>query len=285
MTLTLTKNTAPVDAFLTKHQTIHALPENAGQIMRMTSDVNCDSAQLVMLIEKDAALAAAIMKAVNSAFFALPAKMTRLDRAVAYLGMKTVKEVSASACLSKLCKPVDFGPYTARDLWDHGIAVAIASRELANRSKMFDGEEAFLLGILHDIGLILAAQSEKAKGTELLTKAQAGQGAFADLEQQIFGFSHTDLGGALARKWSFQEAHARVIEFHHSPQEAPEEYRALCNHLYVADTMVCRTEIGCPLSGKGQPLEPQHLQSAGISQTAIEEVTYKLPLLARLHLS
>jgi putative nucleotidyltransferase with HDIG domain len=238
----------------------------------------------VKLIEKDAALAAAIMKAVNSAFYALPTKMTRLDRAVAYLGMRTVKEVSASACLSKLCKPIDFGPYTARDLWDHGIAVAIAARELANRSKKFDGEEAFLLGILHDIGLILAAQSEKAKGTDLLTKAQAGQGTFADLERQIFGFSHTELGAALAKKWAFQEMQAGVIEFHHSPGEAPEEYRALCHHLYVADTIACQTEIGCPLSGKGQPLETQHLAAAGITATAVEEVKLKLPLLARLHL-
>ncbi len=136
-----------VDAFLRKHQTLHALSQTSAQIMRMVADPDCNPAQLVKLIEKDGAVAGPVMKVVNSAFYALPTKITRLDRAVAYLGMNTAKEVTAAACMSKMCKWVEFGPYTARDLWDHGIAVAIAARELAARSMKFDGEEAFLLGL------------------------------------------------------------------------------------------------------------------------------------------
>jgi putative nucleotidyltransferase with HDIG domain len=285
MPLVLENNTAAIEAFLAKHQTIKALPENTVQITRMTADPNCHSAQLLKMIEKDAALAGAIMKAVNSAFYSLPTKLTRLDRAIAYLGMKTVKEVAVSTCLSKMCKPVNFGSYSARDLWDHGIAVAIVARELTVRSNRFDSEEAFLVGVLHDIGLMLSTQSEPNKGTELLTRAELGEGSFAELEQEIFGFRHSELGASLAKRWGFPESHSAVIQFHHNPDEAPEQYRELCSHMYIADVLACEAKIGCPLSAAGELLDDHYLDAAGLSTPIIEEVMEKVALLARLHLS
>ena len=285
MVMMSVSNAAQIDEFLQKHQVIHALPENATQIMRMTMDANCNSADLVKVIEKDAALAAAIMKTVNSAFYSVATKMTRLDYAVSYLGMKTVKEVATSTVLSKMCKSVTFGTYSARDLWDHGISVAIVSRELAMRSKKFDAEEAFLAGILHDLGLMLASQSEVATGTELLTQAEAGNVPFAELEQRLFGFSHAELGAALAKKWAFPEPQAAAIQFHHKPDEAPEEYQALCKHLYLADTLACQTNIGCPLSAKAQTVTDDYSQAAGINAAMIDEVMSEFAILARLHLN
>jgi putative nucleotidyltransferase with HDIG domain len=276
-------NATAIDLFLKKHHTLQALPDSTRQIMGITADPKCNVAQLVRLIEKDAALAGAILKAVNSSFYSLTTKMTRLDNAVAYLGTKSVKEIVLSTCLSRLCKATSFGAYTARDLWDHSICVAIAARELAARSAKLDSEEAFLMGMLHDIGLLLAAQSEVEQGTRLLTQAEMGTYQFAELEQSVFGFSHCELGLALATKWSFQEPHLMVIRYHHSPNEALGEFRALCNHFYIADSLVCQTTIGCPLSAKGQLLGADNLEAAGITAEMVEEVATKLPLLMRLH--
>lgn len=139
------------------------------------------------------------------------------------------------------------------------------------------------MGMLHDIGLLLAAQSEVEQGTRLLTQAEMGTNQFAELEQSVFGFSHCELGLALATKWSFQEPHLMVIRYHHSPNEALGEFRALCNHFYIADSLVCQTTIGCPLSAKGQLLGADNLEAAGITAEMVEEVATKLPLLMRLH--
>jgi len=274
-----------VDNFLRTHKVIHALPESSVQLIQAVGDPDCDSGRLLKLIEKDPALAGTIMKSVNSAFYSLPVKMTRLDRAVAYLGLQTTKELAVASSISKMVKWISFGKYKARDLWDHSIAVAITSRELAVKSRKMDGEEAFLLGILHDIGLLLAAQSEPEFGEKLLTSAEANESSFAKLEQRIFGMLHGELGGALAMNWGFQESHAAAIQFHHTPELAPEEFSQFSHHLYVADTIVCGTHIGCPLTGKGQPLEQVHLDAAGVSQEMVEAVTNRLPILARLYLS
>jgi len=272
-----------IDDFLKKHRTLDALPERTAEILRVTSDPNCQSKQLLRLIENDAALAGAIMKAVNSSFYSLTTIMTRLDRAIAYLGNKAVKEIVLSTCLSKLVRAANYGTYSARDLWEHGVAVAIAGRELALRTGKLDSEEAFLIGMLHDIGLLLATQSEIKQATALLTQAELGTDSFAELEKLNFGFNHRDLGAALARNWSFQEPHAMVIQYHHTPADAPEEYRALCWHFYIADTVACQTDIGCPLTAKGQELSPEALAGAGITAEMVEEVRGKLPVLMRLH--
>jgi putative nucleotidyltransferase with HDIG domain len=276
-------NTTTADAFLRKHRSLQALPENAGQIMRLASDPNSTSPQLIHLIEKDAALAAAIMKAVNSAYYSLPTKMTRLDRAVTYLGMNTVKEIVASACLSKLCKAANFGKYTATDLWNHGVCAAIIARELAARTRKFDPEAAFLAGLLQDIGLMLEAQADPAKGMELLVQAELGAGSFTDLEQGIFGFTHCELGAALARKWQFPESQLTVIHYHHTPELACDELKDLCHHFYVADTLASGFAIGCPLPAMGQQVDARSLDPAGITQPIIDEVVSKVPLLMRLH--
>src|SRR5579872_7341569 len=118
-----------INDFLERHQSIQAMPESTIRILRMTRDANCNIAQLLKLIEQDAALSARIMKAVNSSFYALQAKITRLDRAVAFMGLKAVKEVTVSSSLSGLCKDVAIGNFSARDLWDHSVGVAIISRE------------------------------------------------------------------------------------------------------------------------------------------------------------
>src|SRR4051794_10708241 len=82
--------TVAIDAFLAKHQVVNALPENTTKIIRMIRDPNCNIANLQKMISEDAALAGRIMKAVNSSFYALQSKVTRLDRAISFMGLKAV---------------------------------------------------------------------------------------------------------------------------------------------------------------------------------------------------
>ncbi len=199
-------STTVIDAFIEKHSSLKALPETTSRILRMTSDQECNTHQLLKLISQDTALAGSIMKAINSAFYALQTKITRLDRAVALLGLRAVKEVTLSSCLSNLCKPVRLGSYDARDLWDHSVGVAILTRELAIQSTTIDPEEGFLAGMMHDIALLLALQSEVETGTKLIGTAESGTQPFICEESNVFGFNHCELGERLAGKWNLVAA-------------------------------------------------------------------------------
>ncbi len=278
--------TPAIDAFLSKHQMVNALPENTTRIIRMTNDPNCNINTLLDVISKDAALAGRIMKAVNSAYYALETKITRLDRAVAFMGMKAVKEVALSASLGTMCKAVKFGKYDARNLWDHSMGVAILARELSIKSQRGDSEEMFLAGMLHDLALLLACQSEVAKATDMFTRADEDQDSpFEEYEYQVFGFSHAQLGERLAASWRFPEHLQAAIRWHHEPTEAPEAHRATCNLLYIADTLCCEAKVGIPLTCNSQKLTDDQLEEANISREVATGLCERLPLLLRLYLS
>jgi HD-like signal output (HDOD) protein len=274
-----------VDIFLARHQKIQAMPESTVRILRMTRDSNCNISQLLKLIEQDAALSAGIMKAINSAYYALQAKMTRLDRAVAFMGLKAVKEVALSSSLSGLCRNVAIGKYTARDLWDHSVGVAIFARELAVHSRMIDPEDAFLAGMLHDVGLLLAVQSELGKSTGLFQAADAGKFPFTEVEQNVFGFNHCELGERLSQTWNLPEYVTGVIRWHHDPEAAPEEFKTACRHVFIADSRCCEANVGFPLTCALQKISNETLERAHLSREIMADVTAKLPLLLRLHLN
>jgi putative nucleotidyltransferase with HDIG domain len=283
--MTETINSAPaVEAFLEKHGVVKALPENTSRILRMTSDKECNTAQLLKLISQDAALAGSIMKAINSAFYALQTKVTRLDRAVALMGLRAVKEVTLSSCLSALCKPVQLGAYDGRDLWDHSIAVAIMARELATQSNALDPEEAFLAGMMHDIALLLAVQSEAELGAKLITGMETSNDPFVVQEQRVFGFNHCELGTQLGTKWNLAPQITATIQYHHDPDSAPPEHQLLVRHIYVADTLSCEASIGFPLTCKFQQVTDEMLQNIKLTRDQASAIAAKLPLLLRLHL-
>ncbi len=278
-------STPLIEAFLERHTNLKALPENTSRILRMVGDRECNSTQLLKLISQDTALAGSIMKSVNSAFYALQTKVLRLDHAVALLGLRAVKEVILSSCLSRLCKSVRIGAYDGRDLWDHSIAVAIMARELAACSNALDSEEAFLAGILHDIALLLAVQSEAELGTKLIGGAEGNNGPFADQELSVFGFNHCQLGGKLAANWGLAPQITAAIQWHHDPEAAPPEHRLLVRHVYVADTLCCEASIGFPVTCKYQQVTDRMLENAHLTRDMAAAATAKLPLLFRLHLA
>jgi len=278
------ENPAAIEGFLGKHNAIQVMPENTTRILRMVNDPECSLATLSKLITQDAALTGAIMRAVNSAYYSLQSKMTRLDRAVNYLGLRAVKEVTLSAAVGTMFKPTKLGKYNGRSLWDHTVGVAILARELAVVSKCCDEEEAFLAGIMHDIALPLMAQAEPARLTDVFTKAEDGA-SFSDLEFQAFGFDHAQLGTRLAAKWQLADALGAVIRFHHVPESAPDSFKPLCRCVFVADTLCARASVGCPLTSIAQDLSDDDFKAISISRDTAEPIAAKLPLLLRLYLS
>jgi HD-like signal output (HDOD) protein len=283
-TIAMADPSPAIDAFLNKHSIVKALPENMTRILRMASDKECDINQLLKLISQDAALAGSIMKAVNSAFYSLQTKVTRLDRAVTFMGLRAVKEITVSSCFSTMCKPVQFGKYDARDLWDHSVGVAIMARELAIRSEALDPEEAFLAGMMHDLALLLALQSEVKLGTTLIDAAEGSDEPFTAHEQRVFGFNHCELGERLSTNWSLAPQLISVIRWHHDQESAPAEHLAMVRHIHLADTLCCQATVGFPLTCASQQLTDEMFEKANLTREIATEVSAKLPVLLRLHL-
>jgi HD-like signal output (HDOD) protein len=280
----LVSNSA-VGTFVNKHPVVQALPENSSKIIRMCNDPDCTIVELQRIISQDAAIAGRLLKAVNSSYYSLTSKVTRLDRAIAYMGMRTVKEVTLSTCIGSVCKPTKLGTFDARDLWDHSIGVAIAARELAIKSNLLDPEEAFLAGMLHDIGLLLMVQSEVPVAQQLFASAERSTTSFLPLELGAFGFNHCELGEYLAGAWKFPAAIATGVRWHHDPSAAPANERTIASFLFVSDMLCAQAQIGCPLTCAAQGLPDEHLNTVGIDRDGANALADKLKILLRLFLT
>src|SRR5690349_22760744 len=143
-----------------KVATIATLPEVTAKIVHTVEDPKSTAAQLHKIVSYDPALVSRIMKVVNSAFYGLPGQIGSIERAIVLLGLNAIKNIAVAASLGQLFKGAKLcDGFTAKDLWTHCIAVGVAARELARQMKLPVADEAFLAGMIHDVGILISLQS------------------------------------------------------------------------------------------------------------------------------
>src|SRR5688572_29360705 len=142
-----------------KVTTIATLPEVTNQIIRTVEDPKSTAGQLHKIVSHDPALVTRILKVVNSAFYGLPGQIASVERAIVLLGLNAIKNIAVAASLGQLFRGVKLCEgFTAKDLWTHCIAVGVTAREIARLMKLPLADEAFLAGMIHDIGLLVSLQ-------------------------------------------------------------------------------------------------------------------------------
>lgn len=273
---------AAAEDFISKHDNLSALPANTQRIIAMANDPECDMFQLLKLVSHDAALVGRLIKAVNSSYYGLSTKITQLERAVQYLGLRGVRDYALALSLSSMVSDTPLGKWTPRHLWDHSTAVALLSREIATKARLPDPDEAFVAGILHDVGLLLMAQADPMRAQRLVLDAEGSGMSFTDVERAIFNFDHQTLGEALAIRWKLPDTISAVIANHHNPLAAPEQFRSLTCLVYCADTLCGQAAAGFPLTAAKQKVDDIHSSTAGLTPQHVEAGAAALPALMSL---
>jgi len=194
---------------------ISTLPHIALQVMEVANDPASGAADLKEVMESDAALSARVLRCVNSSAFALRTKITNLQQAIAYLGLKQIRNLAMTASVSELfAKEETIGPYRRSELWRHLVSVGICARMIAMRRNLMNFEDMFLAGLLHDVGIILEDQHFHDSFRNVIQHLQEGT-TLAATERKVLGFDHTTLGEAVADRWGFPEAVKATIRYHH----------------------------------------------------------------------
>lgn len=256
---------------------IASLPEATQQIIAMVEDRSASAQQLQRIVSHDPSLVTRILKVVNSAFYGLPGQVNSVDRAIVLLGLMAVKNIAVASSIGQLFRGTKVGEkHTAKDLWMHCVAVAVASKELARQTHSVPPDEAFLAGMVHDVGLLVSLQTNPAALTQACAGAEAGE-RFIEAEQAQTQFDHAMLGYFLSRKWNFPEACQQAARWHHDPASAAEQHRPIVGIIMVADTLCGEAGIGFPLTTAGQTLDEGFLAELKISPTAVAELREHLP--------
>lgn len=260
-----------------KLTTLATLPEITAKIIQTVEDQRSTAAQLHQIIAHDPALVTRILKVVNSAFYGLPGQIGSVERAIVLLGLNAVKNIAVAASIGqlfkhgKLCEGIP-----ARELWTHCIGVGVAARDIAKQMKSPLADEAFLAGMIHDVGIIVALQSFPDQLRQVCEQAKLGESTFCDLERQIIGLDHQQLGAALAEQWKFPRSCQLVAGYHHRPHALVEQGRMLVNLVHVADTLCCKSDRGFTLTAYKQSLAPEELATLQIDPAHVQSTSKRL---------
>jgi putative nucleotidyltransferase with HDIG domain len=257
------------------------LPEVTVQIIRTVEDPRSTASQLHKIVSHDPALVTRMLKVVNSAFYGLPGQIASVERAIVLLGLNAVKNIAVAASLGKLFRNVRLCEgYTARDLWQHCVAVAVTSRELARLMRLPIADEAFLAGMIHDVGILVELQTKPDQIRQACETARLDPNCdFCQMETATLGIDHQMLGAALAEHWKFPRSCQLVAGYHHRPTALADENRTLVTLVYAADTLCCSSGNGFTLTGRSQKLDEVALLGISLDPAMIRRVEQDLPKL------
>jgi len=208
-------------AIVARIEELPPLPSLASKGLSMLSDPEISLEDVEAVIARDQALVAKIIKVSNSALYGGLQQVVSLRQALARLGAKTTKSlILAASARGYFVRQHQGVQVYGRMLWQHAVECGIAARRIAATVNYEDPEQAFISGILHDIGKVAILmlhpekykQIQKLKNTEKLTDVQA--------EIKILQSDHTHIGQLLMAKWHMPEEVRLGIEFHHRPSEA-----------------------------------------------------------------
>lgn len=246
-------------------QELSTLPQVALEVMRVANNPRATAADLKAVMELDVALSARVLRSVNSSAYALRTKVTNLQQAITYLGLKHIRNLAMTAGVSRLFKQENtIGPYRRLNLWRHLVAVGICSRLVALRLKFANFEDIYLAGLLHDLGIILEDQYVHPQFAAAVQALEPGV-TLCEVERSRLGFDHTLLGFHVAENWRFAELVRNVIRHHHRSVDADPEYRTSVQCVELAN-LICSCKGMTSVGVNMVKVSPEVIRDLGIGR-------------------
>ncbi len=238
-------------------------------------DVRTNS--VAAIIEKDPALATRLLRVANSSAFYRGTEIASVGSAIQMLGLNQVRALSfALAVVSAFSGRR--GGLGLRSFWHHSAAVATTARNLALciRAGKVAPDEAYLGGLLHDVGLLLLDQYFPEWLQQSLANAYTSSEPLYTSEESLLGVDHGEIGGFLLGRWSLPPTIVQMVASHHSPANSPAAHRNGC-------WMVHAAEVICSGHGLSLSVEGLHVEQSNRMMDALRDHGYDIsPMLDEL---
>lgn len=194
-----------------------ALPQVLLQLLELCDHDDVGIAEIGAVVAKDAVISAEVVRIANSPYYRPSRALENLDQCLSVLGTGTVRRIALNQSVVELFGRFQRqGEFDLRHFWFHALCVAVTARELARRLGYANHEEAYLAGLLHDVGqlalLVVAADRYLPMFRDF-----PGEQALMRQEQQAFGLTHAEVGAWLAQRWGLRSLLADSILYHHEP--------------------------------------------------------------------
>lgn len=235
-------NTASATNITERIGRIQAMPSIPTVLLPLLEMLNAPPDQVkldevVKLVSYDNTIALQTLRVASSPLFGLARAPQSIKTAIISLGLRRVQTILLTCCLGRAFQTKNW-PLQPSVFWRHSLGCAMVCRKICERLSSADKEQAYMAGLLHDIGFMvncLAFPEEFAAAVELACTQQI---PLYRAEQQAMGFTHCETGRTLAEQWHLHSDIVQVVAFHHSIEQS-ESAQALVSLVHIGD-LLCR---------------------------------------------
>lgn len=245
------------EEILGKFDDSQTLPHVAIRILQLINDEKSTLQSFEEVIKLDPILVTRLLRLVNSAYFGLAQKVDSISKAIVFVGMDNLRNLVAVETLKGLFREKDTDAvFSRKKVWIHSATVAILSEMIARRLLGHVGADYFLAGIVHDIGLIVEDQVVGDKLHKACASVNEPEKSFCEMEQEIIGTNHCELGGLIAKQIQLPSDVRQAI-IHHHATEKKQAPSSISGVVQIADFIANNLNYA-PFEGKAEvaPLPP-----------------------------
>lgn len=220
-------------------------------------------AGIAAIVERDSALCAKVLQIVNSSFFGLPRQATLIEHAVNYLGVNVLRAVVLShEIASSAGTDVPSVGFSIQAHQMHSLLTAQLARTIAREEVRAIADDAFMAGMLHDIGELLLAVRAPALWQQVQAEARLAGESVAAVEIRRGGASHASVGAYLLGLWGMPLHIVEAVAHHHTPSSVVDGTMDVLTAVHVADALL--QEVTAPPSGAASSIDEVYLSSIGL---------------------
>ncbi|MCP4679222.1 MAG: HDOD domain-containing protein [Deltaproteobacteria bacterium] len=214
------KSRLTVDYLVHETRNIATLPDVYYKLMEVMRSQFNSATDMAKVISKDPGLTTRLLRIVNSAFYSFPSKIETVSRAITIIGTDQLCELTLATSVVQafgdgLKDTIDMNMF-----WLHSVACATFARVLGLRRHDPNVERFFVVGLLHDIGRLILLSHSAATAQAIFEQAARERIPLYVVEKELLGFTHTEIGAELVKKWRLPASQYEAIAYHHWPQHA-----------------------------------------------------------------
>lgn len=216
---------------------LSSLPDIYNRISHLLNDDDSTHEQITEVIQSDPALSVRILKVVNSSFYGYPQQISTIIQAIGILGRRSLRNIILSTIIAGMCRRMSNDIFEMETYWQHSVRTAVLSKLLVLHSdRKAEAESIFIAGLLHDIGKLVIAHQLPEQASQIQIQELESEQSPWQVEKNILGFDHTELGAQLVQQWNLPDVLVETIRYHHEPQQAP-NCQTCCYIIHLADRL------------------------------------------------
>lgn len=261
-----------LEYIVSKVDDMKVLPQIINKIVFLTENPDSTIGDMEREILKDQVLTTKILRLANSTHYGYARKISTISEATVLLGFQAIKSIALASTVSiYLTSELKGYSLKKNELWTQSQTCAIISRYIAKYLNYPNPEEAYIAGLLRDIGKTVLNQHMEKEYIEVLSKIETDGISFLEAERKILGFDHAKVGEKVAMKWNLPEDLVDAIGHHHTPELSDVNIQ-LVSIVHIADAITMMMGVSLGLDGLAYNLSSVAIEALNLDEEEFHNI-------------